>query len=165
MDYKFHSLHIMYYAIIYRVKVANKVYEVYILQYIHTAKYYITNVICHITGTVRDNQSLLLALDDAVFANGIAFGDYICLYRASRVQDLASIVNVFSSKTVNIHNLNANGSWVIVQTDREISIQVDEIESFWTASFTEKCIDNKRSLRREKCWSSNFEESSIVRLL
>jgi D-3-phosphoglycerate dehydrogenase len=83
-----------------------------------------------IKGTVRDNQSLLLALDDAVFANGIAFGDYICLYRANRVQDLASIVNVFSSKTVNIHNLNANGSWVIVQTDREISIQVDEIESF-----------------------------------
>lgn len=83
-----------------------------------------------IKGTVRDNQSLLLALDDAVFANGIAFGDYICLYHANRVQDLASIVNVFSSKSINIHNLNANGSWVIIQTDREISIQVDEIESF-----------------------------------
>lgn len=83
-----------------------------------------------ITGTVRDNQLLLLALDDAVFANGIAFNDYICLYRANRVQDLANIVNVFSSKSINIHNLNANGSWVIIQTDREISIQVDEIESF-----------------------------------
>ncbi|GAB1866985.1 D-3-phosphoglycerate dehydrogenase [Camponotus japonicus] len=83
-----------------------------------------------IKGTVRDNQLLLLALDDAVFANGIAFSDYICLYRANRVQDLANIVNVFSSKSINIHNLNANGSWVIIQTDREISVQVDEIESF-----------------------------------
>jgi len=83
-----------------------------------------------IKGTVRDNQSLLLALDDAVFANGIVLRDYICLYRANRVQDLASIVNVFSSKGINIHNLNANGSWVIIQTDQEVSIRVDEIESF-----------------------------------
>ncbi|XP_050454766.1 D-3-phosphoglycerate dehydrogenase [Cataglyphis hispanica] len=83
-----------------------------------------------IKGTVRDNQLLLLTLDDAVFTNGIAFSDYICLYRANRVQDLANIVNVFSSKSINIHNLNVNGSWVIIQTDREISIQVDEIESF-----------------------------------
>lgn len=83
-----------------------------------------------IKGTVRDNQSLLLALDDAVFINGIVLRDYICLYRANRVQDLASIVNVFSSKSINIHNLNANGSWVIIQTDQEISIPVDEIESF-----------------------------------
>jgi len=91
---------------------------------------YITNVNCMIIGTVRDNQSLLLALDDAVFTNGIVFRDHICLYRANRVQDLASIVNVFSSKSINIHSLNANGSWVIIQTDQEVSIQVDEIESF-----------------------------------
>ncbi|KAG5307984.1 SERA dehydrogenase, partial [Acromyrmex insinuator] len=83
-----------------------------------------------IKGTVRDNQSLLLALDDAVFSNGIVLRDYICLYRANRVQDLASIVNVFSSKSINIHNLNANGSWVIIHTDQQVSIQVDEIESF-----------------------------------
>ena len=86
---------------------------------------------CVITGTVRDNQSLLLALDDAVFSNGIVLKDYICLYRANRIQDLASIVNVFSSKSINIHNLNANGSWIIIHTDQQVSIQVDEIESFW----------------------------------
>lgn len=88
------------------------------------------NVIVYIAGTVRGNELLLLSLDDAVFANGIALRDYICLYRANRVQDLANIVNVFSSKSINIHNLNANGNWVIIQTDQEVSIQVDEIESF-----------------------------------
>jgi hypothetical protein len=79
---------------------------------------------------VRGNELLLLALNDAIFPNGIALRDHICLYRANRVQDLANIVNIFSSKNINIHNLNANGSWVIIQTDQEISIQVDEIESF-----------------------------------
>lgn len=90
----------------------------------------IIRVIMYAAGTVRDNQLLLLALNDAVFVNGIALRDHVCLYRANGVQDLASIVNVFSSKGVNIHNLNANGSWVIVQTDQEVSIQVDGIESF-----------------------------------
>lgn len=79
---------------------------------------------------MRDNGLLLLAVDDAVFANGIALRDYICLYRANGMQDLASIVNVFSSKGINIHNLNANGSWVIIQTDQEVSIPVDGIESY-----------------------------------
>ncbi|XP_014469687.1 PREDICTED: D-3-phosphoglycerate dehydrogenase [Dinoponera quadriceps] len=83
-----------------------------------------------IKGTVRDNELLLLALDDAVFVNGIALRDHICLYRASRVQDLANIVNVFSSKAINIHNLNANGSWLIIQTGQEVSIPVDGIDSF-----------------------------------
>ncbi|KAG7212727.1 hypothetical protein KM043_012994 [Ampulex compressa] len=83
-----------------------------------------------IKGTVRGDELLLLSLDDAVFANGIAFGDYISLYRASTMQALAQIVNAFSSKGINIHNLNANGSWLIVQTDQEVSLRVDGIESF-----------------------------------
>lgn len=112
-----------------KLSIKNEIHINYIYNYIYI-EYYITDV--YITGTVRDNQSLLLALDDAVFTNGIVLRDYICLYRANRVQDLASIVNVFSSKSINIHNLNANGSWVIIQTDQDVSIKVDEIESFWT---------------------------------
>lgn len=54
----------------------------------------------------------------------------MCLYRASRVQDMANIVNVFSSKGININNLSANGSWLIIQTNQEVAIVVDEIESF-----------------------------------
>ncbi|EFN78208.1 uncharacterized protein LOC105188969 [Harpegnathos saltator] len=83
-----------------------------------------------IKGTVRNNELLLLALDDAVFVNGIALRYHICLYRTNRVQDLANIVNVFSSKGINIRNLNANGSWLIIQTDQEVSIPVDGINSF-----------------------------------
>lgn len=82
-------------------------------------------------GTVRDNQPLLLSLDDAVFANGVALADYaVSLYRAKGIQDVAQIVNSFSAKAINIHNLNANGSWVLIQTDREVSIEVDGIERF-----------------------------------
>lgn len=81
-------------------------------------------------GTVRDNELLLLALDDAVFVNGIALRDHMCLYRSSRVQDMANIVNVFSSKGININNLSANGSWLIIQTNQEVAIVIDEIESF-----------------------------------
>ncbi|XP_020287399.1 uncharacterized protein LOC109856485 [Pseudomyrmex gracilis] len=83
-----------------------------------------------IKGTVRDNELLLLALDDAVFVNGIALRDHMCLYRSSRVQDMANIVNVFSSKGININNLSANGSWLIIQTNQEVAIVIDEIESF-----------------------------------
>ena len=84
-----------------------------------------------IKGTVRDNQPLLLSLDDAVFANGVPLADHaVSLYRAKGIQDVAQIVNSFSAKAINIHNLNANGSWVLIQTDREVSIEVDGIESF-----------------------------------
>lgn len=135
----------------------------YVLIYIFTIEHYITDVIVYITGTVRDSQSLLLALDDAVFTNGIVLRDYICLYRANRVQDLASIVNVFSSKGINIYNLNANGSWVIIQTDQEVSIRVDEIESFWVHPRVFKrdvlIISEpweEREMRRLECWRIQY---------
>ncbi|XP_003701138.1 D-3-phosphoglycerate dehydrogenase [Megachile rotundata] len=83
-----------------------------------------------IKGTVRDNEPLLLSLDETSFANGIALGDFVCLYKANRVQDLAQIVNAFSVKGINVRNVNANGNWIIVQTDRETSVRVDGIESF-----------------------------------
>lgn len=81
-------------------------------------------------GTVRNNELLLLSLDDAVFPNGIALGNYIALYQANGVQDLAQIVNAFSTKGINIHNLNASGNWIIVQTDVEVSLKVDSIKNF-----------------------------------
>ncbi|XP_076167662.1 hydroxypyruvate reductase [Ptiloglossa arizonensis] len=83
-----------------------------------------------IKGTIRDNELLLLSLDDTVFANGIALGDHVSLYRAKGVQDVAQIVNAFSMKGINIHNLNANGSWIIIQTDQEVSVNIDGIQSF-----------------------------------
>ncbi|XP_076235969.1 hydroxypyruvate reductase [Calliopsis andreniformis] len=83
-----------------------------------------------IKGTIRDSQSLLLSLDDATFGNGIALGDYVSLYHGKGVQDLAQIVNTFSSKGIDIHNFNANGNWIILQTNQEVSISVNGIESF-----------------------------------
>ncbi|XP_076633355.1 hydroxypyruvate reductase [Colletes latitarsis] len=83
-----------------------------------------------IKGTVRDNELLLLSLDDSVFVNGIPLGDHVSLYRANGVQDLAQIVNTFSIKGIHIHNLNANGSWIIIQTDQEVSVTVDGIQSY-----------------------------------
>ncbi|XP_076300236.1 hydroxypyruvate reductase [Lasioglossum baleicum] len=81
-------------------------------------------------GTVRNNELLLLSLDNAVFPNGISLGNYIALYQANGVQDLAQIVNAFSTKGINIHNLNASGNWIIVQTDEEVSLKVEGIQSF-----------------------------------
>lgn len=73
---------------------------------------------------------MLLSLDDALFSDGITLGDFISLYQTNNIQDLAQIVNVFSLKNINICNLNINGSWMIIQTDREVSIPVNGIESF-----------------------------------
>lgn len=73
---------------------------------------------------------MLLSLDDALFSHGITLGDFISLYQTNNIQDLAQIVNVFSLKNINICNLNINGSWMIIQTDREVSIPVNGIESF-----------------------------------
>lgn len=83
-----------------------------------------------VKGTVRDNQPLLLSIDDALFPNGITLTNHISLYRASTVQDMANVVNVFSSKGINIRNLNANGNWLIIQTDEDVTVCADGIESF-----------------------------------
>ncbi|XP_003490266.1 D-3-phosphoglycerate dehydrogenase isoform X1 [Bombus impatiens] len=83
-----------------------------------------------IKGTVRNNEPLLLSLNDAQFGNGIALGNYVSLYQTNNVQDLAKIVNAFSTKGINVCNLNASGSWMVIQTDQEVSVRVDSIESF-----------------------------------
>ncbi|KAF7385213.1 hypothetical protein HZH66_012299 [Vespula vulgaris] len=83
-----------------------------------------------VKGTIRNNQPLLLSVDDALFPNDIALTNHISLYRANSVQNVADIVNAFSSKGINISGLNANGNWIVIQTDREVSIPVDGIESY-----------------------------------
>lgn len=96
-----------------------------ILYYYSFLHFYINHI-----GTIRDNQPLLLSVDDALFPNDIALTNHISLYRANSVQNVADIVNVFSSKGINISGLNANGNWIVIQTDREVSIPVDGIESY-----------------------------------
>ncbi|KAF7386456.1 hypothetical protein HZH68_013588 [Vespula germanica] len=83
-----------------------------------------------VKGTIRSNQPLLLSVDDALFPNDIALTNHISLYRTNSVQDVADIVNVFSSKGINISGLNANGNWIVIQTDREVSIPIDGIERY-----------------------------------
>ncbi|KAI4483895.1 hypothetical protein M0802_013198 [Mischocyttarus mexicanus] len=83
-----------------------------------------------VKGTIRDNQPLLVSVDDALFPNDIALTNHISLYRAKSVQNVADIVNAFSSKGINISGLNANGNWIVIQTNQEVSIPVDGIESF-----------------------------------
>ncbi|KAK0166727.1 hypothetical protein PV327_004216 [Microctonus hyperodae] len=84
----------------------------------------------HIKGTVRNNEVLLLSIDDAVFNNGIQLRDYISLYHANGPQDLATIVNAFTSKGVNINSLNANGNWLAIETNQEVIIPITGIENF-----------------------------------
>ncbi|CAD1468068.1 unnamed protein product [Heterotrigona itama] len=84
----------------------------------------------NISGTVRDNEPLLLSLDDARFANGIALRNHVSFYRTNKVQHLAQIVTAFSTKGINVCNLSVNGSWTMIQTDEEVSVRVNGIESF-----------------------------------
>ncbi|XP_033327573.1 hydroxypyruvate reductase [Megalopta genalis] len=81
-------------------------------------------------GTVRNNELLLLSLDDAMFPGGISLANYVALYQTNRVEDMAQIVNEFSSKGINIHSLNASGNWIVVQADEEVSLKVDGIKNF-----------------------------------
>lgn len=83
-----------------------------------------------ISGTIRDNESLLLSLDDVHFANGIALRNHVSFYQTGNVQDLAQIVSAFSTKGINICNLSVDGSWTVIQTDQEASVRVNGIESF-----------------------------------
>ncbi|KOC67756.1 D-3-phosphoglycerate dehydrogenase [Habropoda laboriosa] len=83
-----------------------------------------------IKGTVRNNEPLLLSLDDTAFSNGVTLDNYVSLYQASNVQDMAQIMNAFSTKGINVRNLNANGNWMIVQTDKEAYVRIDGIEVF-----------------------------------
>ncbi|KAK9303310.1 hypothetical protein QLX08_005057 [Tetragonisca angustula] len=83
-----------------------------------------------IKGTIRDNESLLLSLDDAHFTHGIVLRDHVSFYQTNNVQDLAEIVSAFSTKGINICNLNVNGSWTVIQTDQEAFVRVKGIASF-----------------------------------
>lgn len=84
-----------------------------------------------IKGTVRENESILLSIDNAAFDNGIIIRDFISLYKmAHGLQDLASIVSAFSAKGISIQSLNTNGNWLIVQTNVDATIQVDGVGCF-----------------------------------
>lgn len=82
-------------------------------------------------GTVRGgNETVLISIDDAVFTNGVVLDDNISLYRGSGPQALTSIVTALASKGVQIQSLNSSGAWFAVQTNQEVTVQVDGVESF-----------------------------------
>uniref|UniRef100_A0A0C9S0B9 D-3-phosphoglycerate dehydrogenase n=1 Tax=Fopius arisanus TaxID=64838 RepID=A0A0C9S0B9_9HYME len=81
-------------------------------------------------GTVRNNEALLLSIDDAIFNNGIVLRDFISLYHANGPQDLATIVNAFSSKDIGINSLYANGVWLAIETNQDVSIPINGIEVY-----------------------------------
>ncbi|XP_015601204.1 uncharacterized protein LOC107270585 [Cephus cinctus] len=83
-----------------------------------------------VKGSVRDNELLLLSIDNADFANGVALRDNVTLYHGNTAQDLTNIVTTLSSKGVNIHSLNANSNWFVVQTNQEAAIEINGIENF-----------------------------------
>ncbi|XP_051163164.1 hydroxypyruvate reductase-like [Leptopilina boulardi] len=84
-----------------------------------------------IKGTIRDNESILLSINDCVFNNGIVLRDYVSLYKTSNgLQDLAAVVSAYSEKGISIHSLNTNENWLIVQTNVDTTIKVNDIESF-----------------------------------
>ncbi|XP_023288435.1 D-3-phosphoglycerate dehydrogenase [Orussus abietinus] len=83
-----------------------------------------------IKGTVRDNELVLLSINEASFENGVVFRNNVSLYRGKWPQDLAKIVNAISSKGIEIHSLNAIENWFVIQTNESNSIAVDGVESF-----------------------------------
>ncbi|XP_046423319.1 D-3-phosphoglycerate dehydrogenase [Neodiprion fabricii] len=84
-----------------------------------------------VKGTVRGaNEPLLISIDDAIFSNGVPLVDNLSLYRGSGPGDLASIVTALSAKGVQIQSLNSAGKWFAVQTNQEITVNVDGVENF-----------------------------------
>lgn len=66
-----------------------------------------------------------------MFANGIVLRNYVSLYKTNNgLQDLAAVVSAFSAKGINIHSLNTNENWLIVQTNVDTAIHINGIESF-----------------------------------
>ncbi|CAK9816038.1 D-3-phosphoglycerate dehydrogenase [Anthophora plagiata] len=82
-----------------------------------------------IKGTIRNNEPLLLSVDDTVFSNGITLNNYISLYETHNVHDMVQIMTTFFTKGIKIRNLNANGNWMVVQTDGDVCAQVNGIEA------------------------------------
>ncbi|XP_043475577.1 hydroxypyruvate reductase-like [Leptopilina heterotoma] len=84
-----------------------------------------------IKGTIRDNEPVLLSINDSLFANGIVLRDYVSLYKTNNgLEDLAAVVSAFLAKGISIRSLNTNENWLIVQTNVDTTIQVNDIESF-----------------------------------
>lgn len=83
-----------------------------------------------VKGTVRNDQVLLLSIDDAVFNNGIVLRNYISFYRANGPQDLATIVSAYSAKGVVINSLNSNGNWLAIETNQDVTIPINGIDGF-----------------------------------
>lgn len=50
-------------------------------------------------------------------------------YKATGPGCLANIVNKFSSKSVIINSINANGNWLAIETNEDVTITVENIEN------------------------------------
>ncbi|XP_034935751.1 hydroxypyruvate reductase [Chelonus insularis] len=83
-----------------------------------------------IKGTVRNDEHLLLSIDDAVFNNGIVLRNYISLYHTNGPQDLATIVSAFSTKGIHINSLNVSNNWLVIETNEEIEILIENIQGY-----------------------------------
>lgn len=83
-----------------------------------------------IRGTIRNNDGYLLAINDDVFNNGIVLREFISIYHVNGPQDLATIVNAFSAKGININSLNNSGNWLAIETNQDASIVIPGITSF-----------------------------------
>lgn len=83
-----------------------------------------------IRGTVRNNETYLLSIDDNVFNNGIVLRDFISIYHGNGPQDLATIVNEFTAKNININSFNASGNWLAIETNQDVDIIIPGITSY-----------------------------------
>ncbi|XP_044578397.1 D-3-phosphoglycerate dehydrogenase [Cotesia glomerata] len=82
-----------------------------------------------IKGTVRNNDHVLLSINNDNFENGIILRNYMSFYQATGPGCLANIVNKFSSKSVIINSINANGNWLAIETNEDVTITVENIEN------------------------------------
>lgn len=80
-------------------------------------------------GTVRNNDHVLLSIDNNNFENGIILRNYMSFYRTTGPEGLANIVNKFSSKSVIINSINANGNWLAIETNEDVTIPVENMEN------------------------------------
>ncbi|XP_012261202.2 D-3-phosphoglycerate dehydrogenase [Athalia rosae] len=84
-----------------------------------------------VKGTVRGaNEPLLLSIDDAVFPNGVVLHENLSLYRGNGPSDLTNIVTTLAAKGVQIQSLNTTDKWFAIQTNQEITVPVQGVESF-----------------------------------
>ncbi|XP_001600828.1 hydroxypyruvate reductase [Nasonia vitripennis] len=83
-----------------------------------------------VQGTVVGNATLLVSIDDSVFVDGVHLQDNISLYKAKSAQDLAQVVAAHVAKGVAINNVSIAGNWIIVQTNKPVSLAVDGVESY-----------------------------------